>query len=160
MPYKYPPAVPCSERLRDWILDNHLPDSMREPGAAKASPTRHLRRMKAMLKGHRTRTRLTQIWRKRMCERTGLPEAEVVRATNALMGLIEDTLARDTSVVVTGTGDLHVRYMPSGRRTIKFVIDPDWDRTLNPPTSLDDLGLRYRASQSGRVSHRALMEDA
>jgi hypothetical protein len=103
--------------------------------------------LKDRLEKDKLKARIAIDWRKQLAAKLMLADDEIVRATNTILEVIEDTLAKGEPVRIKHFGDFLLTerdFEGTKINTVRFKISPSWLRDLNPPHSDADLGLKRK----------------
>jgi hypothetical protein len=135
------------EALRAWLMENmpQTPDHLRSMNFLNKKS-----RVKVLVekaKKFKQRTRISLTWRNELSDRLKIKEDDILRATNTILEMIEQTLASGKRVRLHNFGDfktITVLRDDMVNYELRFSPAEEWQREINQPIFESSIGLKRK----------------
>lgn len=139
--------------IKEW-LDEEAPLTIERNDIRYVNLRMRTQRRAQQMAQIRQKARISVRWRESLAQRLGLQDDEIVRATNTIIELIEQELARGGTVRLAGFGDFVLINGSGGEKKLpRFRPSKEWLEEINEPQFADKIGL-LRSYKKGRLTRR------
>jgi hypothetical protein len=146
------------EEIKEW-LDERAPLNFEKNDIRYVNMRLRAQRRTQQMQQIRQKARISVRWRESLARRLGLNDDEIVRATNTIIELIEQELARGGTVRLAGFGDFVLQNGSEGeKKLLRFRPAKEWLEEINEPQFADKIGL-LRSYKKGRLTRRNITEE-
>jgi hypothetical protein len=141
-------------QLRTWLMEN-MPQTPIEQRSINFIPKKERAKiLKQKTNQYKEKTVDAINWRQKLADRLSINYNDVTLATNTIIVLIEQTLAKGENVRLKNFGDFIICYYENIIRT-RFKADEQWLRAINGPLFKDEIGL-IKTLKNKRLQKRAI----
>jgi hypothetical protein len=142
------------EHMKEW-LQERAPVDFSNQDIRYINSKLQRSRLTPKIKEIRQRARLGVQWRESLSDRLRIQTDDVVRATNTILELIEQTLSAGHHVRLANFGDLVlINSTTDERKYVRFRPAKTWLEEINEPQWQKDIGLKRRFVK-GKLTRRS-----
>lgn len=145
------------EHMKEW-LEDRAPVNFDRQDIRYINSKLQRKRLTPKIREIRQRARLGVQWRDSLSDRLRIQTDDVVRATNTILELIEQTLTAGHHVRLSNFGDfVLINSQVEDRKYVRFRPAKSWLEEINEPQWQSDIGLKRRYVK-GKLTRRDVPE--
>lgn len=147
------------ESIKEW-LNERAPVNFETNDVRYIDAKRRRKRYGEQITELKQKARISVKWRLQLSERLRIVTDDIVRGTNTILELIEQSLASGEPVRLANFGDFVLINGSEGeKKWVRFRPARAWLEEINEPQWVDKIGL-LRSYQKGRLARRQVADQS